>query len=136
MQMPLKLVCNRYSVAFTNQFFRLNFYTRKMEDPNKNIKDCTDCTDNADNTDSITCTHEWVKNHTFYVCNACGDTSTKKPHDYTSEIEEGEDDEPGGEGDAEKCKHVWECLKDRCHNRGKGKYQAYKCKLCRKFQRR
>tara|TARA_B110000008_G_C16956072_1_gene558248 strand:+ start:651 stop:812 length:162 start_codon:yes stop_codon:yes gene_type:complete len=36
----------------------------------------------------------------------------------------------------EKCKHVWECLRDRCHNRGKGKYMAYKCTLCGKFQRR
>ena len=35
-----------------------------------------------------------------------------------------------------KCKHVWECLRDRCHNRGKGKYMAYKCQLCGKFQRR
>jgi|TARA_Y100000768_G_scaffold207161_1_gene156106 hypothetical protein len=36
----------------------------------------------------------------------------------------------------ESCKHEWECLRDRCHNRGKGKYMAYKCKLCNKFQRR
>ena len=36
----------------------------------------------------------------------------------------------------ESCKHEWECLKDRCHNRGKGKYMAYKCRLCNKFQRR
>ena len=34
------------------------------------------------------------------------------------------------------CKHEWECLRDRCHNRGKGKYMAYKCRLCNKFQRR
>ena len=36
----------------------------------------------------------------------------------------------------EGCKHEWECLRDRCHNRGKGKYMAYKCRLCDKFQRR
>ncbi len=36
----------------------------------------------------------------------------------------------------ESCKHEWECLRDRCHNRGKGKYKAYKCRLCNKFQRR
>ena len=36
----------------------------------------------------------------------------------------------------ETCRHVWECLRDRCHNRGKGKYQAYKCRECGKFQRR
>ena len=36
----------------------------------------------------------------------------------------------------ETCKHEWECLRDRCHNRGKGKYMAYKCRLCNKFQRR
>ena len=36
----------------------------------------------------------------------------------------------------ESCKHEWECLRDRCHNRGKGKYMAYKCRLCNKFQRR
>lgn len=35
-----------------------------------------------------------------------------------------------------KCKHNWECLRDRVHNRGKGKYMAYKCFLCGKFQRR
>ena len=38
----------------------------------------------------------------------------------------------------ETCKHVWECLRDRTHNKGngKGKYQAYKCRECGKFQRR
>jgi len=38
----------------------------------------------------------------------------------------------------ESCKHVWECLKGRTHNKGngKGKYQAYKCRECGKFQRR
>tara|TARA_A100001015_G_scaffold309987_1_gene410481 strand:- start:6333 stop:6602 length:270 start_codon:yes stop_codon:yes gene_type:complete len=38
----------------------------------------------------------------------------------------------------ETCKHVWECLRGRTHNKGngKGKYQAYKCRECGKFQRR
>lgn len=38
----------------------------------------------------------------------------------------------------DKCQHVWECLKDRTHNKGngKGKYKAYKCRECGKFQRR
>ena len=40
------------------------------------------------------------------------------------------------EQSTETCKHEWECLRDRCHNRGKGKYMAYKCRLCNKFQRR
>ena len=37
-----------------------------------------------------------------------------------------------------KCKHDWTCLRDRCHNKGdgKGKYRAYRCSLCKKFQRR
>lgn len=34
------------------------------------------------------------------------------------------------------CKHNWKCLRDRVHNKGKGKYLAYKCELCGKFQRR
>ena len=38
-----------------------------------------------------------------------------------------------------KCKHEWICLNnDRIHNKGdgKGKYQAFKCAICKKFQRR
>ena len=35
------------------------------------------------------------------------------------------------------CRHEWTCLrKDRVHNRGNGKYQAYRCRLCGAFQRR
>ena len=36
------------------------------------------------------------------------------------------------------CRHDWECLRDRVHNKGngKGKYMAYKCRKCKKFQRR
>ncbi len=56
-------------------------------------------------------------------------------HDKTEDDDE-DDDEEEKEEEVETCRHVWECLRDRCHNRGKGKYQAYKCKLCGKFQRR
>lgn len=77
------------------------------------------------------CTHSWVNCKTFYVCQECGLTSSKRPDDYEEpkelDVEKVEE---------ERCRHVWECLRDRCHNRGKGKYQAYKCKLCGKFQRR
>ena len=34
------------------------------------------------------------------------------------------------------CRHVWECLRGRTHNRGSGKYQAYSCRECGAFQRR
>jgi hypothetical protein len=39
------------------------------------------------------------------------------------------------------CKHVWipagrKKNKDRVHNKGNGKYKAYKCELCGKFKRR
>jgi hypothetical protein len=36
------------------------------------------------------------------------------------------------------CRHVWLCLKERCHNKGdgRGKYRAYKCQKCSKFERR
>ena len=56
-----------------------------------------------------------------------------RPKSYKEELNE-EDDQVSE--NTEKCRHVWECLRDRCHNRGKGKYQAYKCTLCNKFQRR
>lgn len=79
------------------------------------------------------CIHDWVCEHNLYFCILCGNTSSKKPSDYIETIENIENDK---EDNIEKCKHVWECLRDRCHNRGKGKYQAYKCKICGKFQRR
>lgn len=39
------------------------------------------------------------------------------------------------------CSHIWEPAghrknKDRVHNKGKGKYKAYKCSECGKFKRR
>ena len=39
---------------------------------------------------------------------------------------------------AAKCKHRWVCLRGRVHNRGdgKGKYHAFVCTACGKFQRR
>lgn len=42
------------------------------------------------------------------------------------------------ENSEDKCKHVWTCLRDKCHNKGngKGKYRAYRCSLCKNFQRR
>ena len=41
-------------------------------------------------------------------------------------------------GQKKVCRHVWLCLKDRCHNKGdgRGKYRAYKCQECSKFVRR
>jgi len=77
------------------------------------------------------CVHTWICEHSLYVCSECGHVSNKRPDDYFSEESDKEE-----EKEESKCKHVWECLRDRCHNRGKGKYQAYKCKLCGKFQRR
>ena len=77
-------------------------------------------------------THNWVKDNVLYICETCGMTTLVKPDDYIEQ----EDDTETETLEEEKCWHVWECLKDRCHNRGKGKYQAYKCKLCGKFQRR
>jgi hypothetical protein len=65
-----------------------------------------------------------------YYCEVCGEFSSTKPENFHDEVSDTEEESD------EKCKHVWECLRDRCHNRGKGKYQAYKCKLCGKFQRR
>ena len=84
-------------------------------------------------TENTTCIHEWCLDNKVYYCNNCGIVTMKRPDTYESDKEsdkEPDDDEP------EKCRHVWECLRDRCHNRGKGKYQAYKCILCNKFQRR
>ena len=77
------------------------------------------------------CVHNWIFEQKIYVCLNCGIISNSMPLDYVCEESSSEDVE-----EETKCKHNWECLKDRCHNRGKGKYQAYKCKLCGKFQRR
>ncbi len=75
--------------------------------------------------------HNWIKDNVLYICEICGTTTLVKPDNYIEQ----KDTESESDVD-EKCRHVWECLRDRCHNRGKGKYQAYKCKLCGKFQRR
>lgn len=78
--------------------------------------------------------HTWHKEKNFFFCSVCGTTSAKQPHDY---LDDTECDDVIKDSELEKkCRHVWECLRDRCHNRGKGKYQAYKCTLCGKFQRR
>ena len=83
-------------------------------------------------------THECVwkakmeKTKTKYYCEICGITSYTKQEDMMADdvlIEDAVIED-------QKCRHVWECLRDRTHNRGKGKYQAYKCTLCGKFQRR
>ena len=79
--------------------------------------------------------HNWLKNPGIYICEECGKICQECPSDYESEKED-ENKEDENKEDDQKCKHLWECLKDRCHNRGKGKYKAYKCKLCNKFQRR
>ena len=34
------------------------------------------------------------------------------------------------------CVHVWDCLRGRTHNRGRGKYKCYLCRHCGAFQRR
>ncbi len=80
--------------------------------------------------------HTWKKechaDRVFFICEECGLFSKTKPQEYVEEeIEEDLD-----EKQISSCKHEWVCLKDRCHNRGKGKYFAYKCTLCNKFQRR
>ncbi len=83
------------------------------------------------------CVHDWhcdkSKNHIGYYCILCGQYNTQKPDTFIEEVKEDEESL-----EEEKCRHVWECLQDRCHNKGnsKGKYKAYKCKLCQKFQRR
>ena len=88
----------------------------------------------------------WCREANTYYCNVCGAFSNVQPVYYNEEekedlnetngnVESMDDSEEESQTD-KKCKHVWECLRDRCHNRGKGKYQAYKCKLCGKFQRR
>ena len=72
----------------------------------------------------------WIKEEqsekNVYFCETCGAVTFVSPSVDEELIETVQ----------EKCKHIWECLRDRCHNRGKGKYMAYKCKLCGKFQRR
>ena len=74
---------------------------------------------------------DWKFDGNCYYCDTCGAFSMTRPVEYT------EDEEKETEIiQEEKCKHVWECLRGRCHNRGKGKYQAYKCKICNQFQRR
>lgn len=80
-----------------------------------------------------TCIHDWKKDECNYYCEICGQFSKIKPNEYVEEsIEENSDNDDV----IESCRHNWECLRDRCHNRGSGKYQAYKCTLCKKFQRR
>ena len=59
--------------------------------------------------------------------------------DIGNEIEDDIGNEIGDDvNKQETCIHVWECLRGRTHNKGngKGKYQAYKCRECGKFQRR
>lgn len=34
------------------------------------------------------------------------------------------------------CVHLWDCLRNRTHNRGRGKYKCYLCRHCGAFQRR
>ena len=85
-------------------------------------------------------THSWQfenNQHTpYWFCVACGAYSESQPIGAPDPPvqEEIEEDEVGEA--ILKCRHDWVCLRDRCHNRGNGKYQAYKCKLCGKFQRR
>lgn len=86
---------------------------------------------------SETCIHKWKKQvvpkKTIFLCELCGDFSKTTPTDYVEEPVEPVE-EPVEEHIA--CRHVWICIRDRCHNRGSGKYKAYKCTLCDKFQRR
>lgn len=85
--------------------------------------------------------HTWHMMHAgetqHFYCE-CGAYSLQRPDDYVESAtqEDDKEDEEDEELGETKCRHVWECLRDRVHNRGKGKYQAYKCKLCQKFQRR
>lgn len=93
-------------------------------------------------------THLWQfesnQHKPYWFCVACGAYSESQPagvpdHPVEEETEEETEEEIEEEEDGEatlKCRHAWVCLRDRCHNRGKGKYQAYKCELCGKFQRR
>ena len=85
---------------------------------------------------------ERVGGRDCYYCEICGRFSRSRPTSYIptdddetkDEIkDETKDETNSGE---EKCVHVWICLRDRCHNRGNGKYYAYKCSECGKFQRR
>ena len=43
-----------------------------------------------------------------------------------------------GEEEEDCAPHIWECLRDRVHNkgRGKGKYMCYRCTECGAFERR
>lgn len=75
--------------------------------------------------------HDWKKDQAFFYCEMCGEFSKIKPNDY---IEEDENEVENVT--TVSCRHNWICLRDRCHNRGSGKYKAYKCTLCQKFQRR
>ena len=54
------------------------------------------------------------------------------------EIKQLKNQNPKKKGQKKVCRHVWLCLKDRCHNKGdgRGKYRAYKCQECSKFVRR
>ena len=83
------------------------------------------------------CVHDWKKemhsDNVFYYCALCGAFSKSQPEEYVSESS---DDENEDTEDVKKCVHNWVCLRDRCHNRGNGKYKAYRCSLCNKFQRR
>ena len=73
----------------------------------------------------------------YWYCTTCGKFSHTQPLGWVEmEHEDNIEKDEKKESQNEKCKHVWECLRDRCHNRGKGKYMAYKCTLCGKFQRR
>jgi hypothetical protein len=79
---------------------------------------------------SCTWVCEITDTKTFYYCEICGKFTETRPKEYMEPVQEESTTE------AETCRHVWTCLRDRCHNRGNGKYGAYKCKLCGKFQRR
>ena len=77
------------------------------------------------------CDHKWIdcgeeNEYSTKICSICGEFNREKIIIIT------ETDNVT----IEKCKHNWICLRDRCHNRGNGKYKAYKCDLCGKFQRR
>ena len=83
---------------------------------------------------------ERVGGHIYYYCEQCGAFSQSKPALYQEETDTSEESsfEIKTENmiSEEKCVHNWICLRDRCHNRGDGKYKAYKCEYCNKFQRR
>lgn len=94
------------------------------------------CPNSAVNT-SPSCVHDWkkeIRSDTIYYCALCGAFSKSRPEQYVSESSD--DDASESTEDVKKCVHNWVCLRDRCHNRGNGKYKAYRCSLCNKFQRR